>query len=187
MAGTGRAAELGVLFKGGEVFERARDVDVVLLDKTGTVTEGRMTLAEDVPFGPDIGRDEVLVLAAAVEAGSEHPIARAIVDGARGFVIPDAGAFRAMPGAGRPARRWPVTRSGSDGPPTCLTNSPRSSIGLSAEGATVVAVWRDGSPVGVDRGERPGQGRSRRRRGTHGGTGPRRRHGDRAIDAQRPR
>src|SRR3989442_8294970 len=50
MAGTGRAAELGVLFKGGEVFEAARDADIVLLDKTGTITEGKMLLAEAVPF-----------------------------------------------------------------------------------------------------------------------------------------
>ena len=84
MAGTGRAAELGVLFKGGEVFERARDADVILLDKTGTVTEGMMSLTEVVPFGPGVDGDDVLSVAAAAETGSEHPIARAIVRGASG-------------------------------------------------------------------------------------------------------
>src|SRR5262249_6015142 len=89
IGGSGRAAELGILFKGGEVFEMARRIDVVLLDKTGTLTEGVMTLAEVVPAA---GRtvDGVLTLAAAVERGSEHPIAKALVAAAaeRGLVVP---------------------------------------------------------------------------------------------------
>ncbi len=100
MAGTGRAAELGVLFKGGEVFERARDADIVLLDKTGTVTEGTMTLHDVVPFGAGLEADELLAMAAATESGSEHPIARAIVRGAAEITIPEATGHQVKPGAG---------------------------------------------------------------------------------------
>ena len=99
MAGSGRAAELGILFKGAEVFEASRSIDVVLLDKTGTVTEGRMSLAEVLAVDGDT--DELLRLAAAVEAGSEHPIAAAIVSGARvrGLRVPTGEHFSVQPGA----------------------------------------------------------------------------------------
>lgn len=78
LVGTGRGAQLGVLIKGPEVLESTRRVDTIVLDKTGTVTSGRMTLLEVVPAE---GQDpqEVLRLAAAVEEASEHPIAQAIV------------------------------------------------------------------------------------------------------------
>jgi P-type Cu+ transporter len=78
MVGTGRAAQLGVIIKGGEVLEDTRRIDTIVLDKTGTVTEGRMTLVDVVAPGTDAG--EILRVAAAVEARSEHPIARAIAD-----------------------------------------------------------------------------------------------------------
>ncbi|KGN37102.1 heavy metal translocating P-type ATPase [Knoellia subterranea] len=81
MVGTGRGAQLGILIKGPEVLESTRQVDAVVLDKTGTVTTGQMTLADVVP-APGEDRDEVLRVAAALEHGSEHPIARAIVTGA---------------------------------------------------------------------------------------------------------
>ncbi|WP_448618388.1 heavy metal translocating P-type ATPase [Geodermatophilus sp. URMC 65] len=77
MVGTGRGAQLGILIKGPEVLESTRAVDTVVLDKTGTVTTGRMTLHDVVPAtGEDA--DRVLALAGAVESGSEHPVARAI-------------------------------------------------------------------------------------------------------------
>ncbi|MGH3348857.1 MAG: heavy metal translocating P-type ATPase, partial [Nocardioides sp.] len=83
MVGTGRGAQLGILIKGPEVLESTRAVDTVVLDKTGTVTTGEMTLAEvRVAEGED--DDEVLRLAGAVEDASEHPIARAVAEGARG-------------------------------------------------------------------------------------------------------
>jgi P-type Cu+ transporter len=76
MVGTGRAAQLGVIIKGGEILEDTRRIDTIVLDKTGTVTEGRMALVDVVaPAGEG---DELLALAAAVEARSEHPIARTI-------------------------------------------------------------------------------------------------------------
>ena len=77
LVGTGRGAQLGILIKGPEVLESTRRVDTVVLDKTGTVTTGRMALVE-VYAAPGQSRDRVLALAAAVESGSEHPIARAI-------------------------------------------------------------------------------------------------------------
>lgn len=82
MVGTGRGAQLGILIKGPEVLETTRAVDTIVLDKTGTVTTGRMALlATHVARGTDAG--EVLRVAGALEHSSEHPIARAIADGAR--------------------------------------------------------------------------------------------------------
>jgi Cu+-exporting ATPase len=82
LVGTGRGAQLGILIKGPEVLESTRTVDTIVLDKTGTVTTGRMTLTEVVPADGET-RDEVLRVAGAIEDGSEHPIARAIVRAAR--------------------------------------------------------------------------------------------------------
>ena len=77
LVGTGRGAQLGMLIKGPEVLESTRRVDTVVLDKTGTVTTGRMTLVDVVPASGE-DRAELLRLAGAVEAASEHPIARAV-------------------------------------------------------------------------------------------------------------
>jgi Cu+-exporting ATPase len=82
MVGTGRGAQLGILIKGPEVLESTRRVDTVVLDKTGTITTGKMTLLDVVPAdGEDTG--EILALAGALEDSSEHPIAQAIAKGAR--------------------------------------------------------------------------------------------------------
>jgi len=99
MVSTGKGAELGVLIKGGEALQRAGDITTVVLDKTGTVTEGRPTVTDIViaPTGEfigDAGRDELLSLIASVETMSEHPLADAIVRHARerelAVVSPDA-------------------------------------------------------------------------------------------------
>jgi Cu+-exporting ATPase len=124
MVGTTIAASNGVLFKGGDVLERAKDVDTVVFDKTGTLTTGTMALTDVVALGPppddrddgatataDGGQrlqgdrptdDAVLRLAAAAERGSEHPLADAIVDGARerGIELPTAADFESVPGQG---------------------------------------------------------------------------------------
>ena len=78
MVGTGRGAQLGIIIKGGEMLEQTRLVDVAVLDKTGTLTEGRMQLVDVISEDPS-GADALLNIAAAVEARSEHPIAVAIV------------------------------------------------------------------------------------------------------------
>ncbi len=82
LVGTGRGAQLGILIKGPQVLESTRRVDTIVLDKTGTVTTGRMTLVATAPVA-GITEEELLGLAGAAETGSEHPIARAIVSGAR--------------------------------------------------------------------------------------------------------
>ncbi|MCG7494268.1 heavy metal translocating P-type ATPase [Thalassobius sp. Cn5-15] len=98
MVGTGRAAELGVLFRKGDALQRLQDVQLVAFDKTGTLTEGRPTLTDfEVVEGLD--RDHVLRLVAAVERASEHPIAAAIV-AAAGSNLPRAEKFGAMAGYG---------------------------------------------------------------------------------------
>ncbi|MCY3920612.1 MAG: heavy metal translocating P-type ATPase [Chloroflexi bacterium] len=104
MAGSGRAAELGVLFRSAEAIERLAAVDTVVFDKTGTLTRGEPAL-QDVALLPGHDRGDVLAAAAAVERDSEHPIARAIVDAARdaGLAHATARDFRATPGGGASA------------------------------------------------------------------------------------
>ena len=101
LVGTGRGAQLGILIKGPEVLERTRRITTVVLDKTGTLTEGRMALTDVTPLDGET-RGEVLRLAGAVEAASEHPIARAVADGARREVgaLPAVADFRNVPGVG---------------------------------------------------------------------------------------
>ncbi|MFB8006463.1 heavy metal translocating P-type ATPase [Nocardia sp. NPDC056000] len=81
LVGTGRGAQLGILIKGPQVLESTRRIDTVVLDKTGTVTTGKMTLAEAIPAS-NVDAAELLAVAAAVEHGSEHPVAKAVVKGA---------------------------------------------------------------------------------------------------------
>ncbi|MFC7222634.1 heavy metal translocating P-type ATPase [Halalkalicoccus sp. GCM10025322] len=126
MVGTSIGARNGVLFKGGDVLERAKDVDTVVFDKTGTLTEGEMELTDVVPLdgahavadgGPETAADggagmleersetdeeTVLRIAASAESGSEHPLARAIVAGAdeRGIDVADPDEFENVPGHG---------------------------------------------------------------------------------------
>lgn len=104
MVGTGRAAELGVLFRRGEALQSLRDVQAVAFDKTGTLTLGRPALT-DVVIADGFTEAEVLSLVAAVERRSEHPIAQAIADGAqsRGLRVPEAQDFNALPGYGAEA------------------------------------------------------------------------------------
>jgi P-type Cu+ transporter len=82
LVGTGRGAQLGILIKGPEILESTRKVDTVVLDKTGTVTTGQMSLV-DVVTAPGTSAEEALALVGAVEDASEHPVARAIAAGAR--------------------------------------------------------------------------------------------------------
>ncbi|QTQ83868.1 copper-translocating P-type ATPase [Agrobacterium tumefaciens] len=101
MVGTGRAAEMGVLFRRGDALQTLRDADVIAVDKTGTLTLGKPTL---VHFTTTEGfdQDEVLRLVASLESRSEHPIAEAIVEAAKhgGLTLADAAGFEATPGFG---------------------------------------------------------------------------------------
>jgi len=82
VAGTGLGARLGILFKDGEALEKASSIQLVVMDKTGTVTKGRPRVISAIPIN-NTGRDELLVLSASLEAGSEHPVAKAIIQYAR--------------------------------------------------------------------------------------------------------
>ncbi|HNV41174.1 MAG TPA: copper-translocating P-type ATPase, partial [Ornithinibacter sp.] len=101
LVGTGRGARLGILIKGADVLEDTRRIDTVVLDKTGTVTSGDMTLV-DVATAGRLPKDQALRAAAAVETGSEHPVARAVVTAAasRAIDVPRATDFVSLPGAG---------------------------------------------------------------------------------------
>jgi heavy metal translocating P-type ATPase len=102
--GAGQAAERGVLMRTGEAFQGLRRVERVVFDKTGTLTEGRPALREIVPVA--CAEDQLLMLAGAVEAGSEHPLARAVVEEAfkRRIALPEVQGFEAIAGQGVQAR-----------------------------------------------------------------------------------
>ncbi len=158
LVGTGRGAQLGILIKGPEVLESTRVVDTIVLDKTGTVTTGRMTLVDVLPAaGTDVR--ELLRLAGALEHASEHPIARAIASGATerlGDRLPDVADFSSTSGlgvagvvdghavvAGRPAwleSEWSQPLDGT------LT---RSQVAAEERGQTVIAVGWDGRAQGL--------------------------------------
>ena len=100
MVGTGRAAECGILVKSAESFEKAKKIDTVVLDKTGTITEGRPQVTDVVSRA--LGREEVLAVLAALERPSEHPLAEAVLREAVRSGVPrlEADAFRVVPGLG---------------------------------------------------------------------------------------
>jgi len=103
MAGTGKGAEKGILFKRAEALEKATELDTIVLDKTGTITEGKPAVADLVPITAIVSsQDELLKLAASVEQGSEHPLGKAIVREAksRGIELTDPGNFQAHGGFG---------------------------------------------------------------------------------------
>ena len=105
MVGSGRAAQMGIVIKGIDVLQSTRRIDTVVLDKTGTVTTGVMTLV-DVMCVDGVSRDEALLNAGAVEKSSEHPIARAIVRAAEEEVgvLPPLDEFESLPGVGASGR-----------------------------------------------------------------------------------
>ncbi|MCO7202777.1 heavy metal translocating P-type ATPase [Microbacterium sp. CnD16-F] len=142
LVGTGRGSQLGILIRGPQVLEQTRTVDTIVLDKTGTVTTGRMSVTEVLPSG--VSREELLAVAAAVESGSEHPVARAIVAASTpggvesfqshaGFGVQGVVAGAAVV-AGRPswlAEQWAVA------------------VPADLPEGTVVAVARDGEYLGA--------------------------------------
>ncbi len=138
MVGTGRGAQLGILIKGPEVLESTRTIDTIVLDKTGTVTTGQMTLA-GVRAAEGEDPAEVLRLAGAVEDASEHPIARAVADGARRQgVLPAVSDFEGLAGHG--------VRGRVEGREVTV-GRPATDVGHPA-GHTVVEVSWEGAPRG---------------------------------------
>ena len=157
VAGIGRGARDGILVKGGEFLEMSARISAVALDKTGTLTEGRPSLTDVVALAPGITQDDVLMIAARAEAGSEHPLARAVLDAARnaGLTVP-----------GLPSSTEPVPGKGI----IAMVDGARVLVGnlallaadgvdataadlvvdeLAAAGRTPMVVARDGVVLGV--------------------------------------
>ncbi|MCX2963627.1 heavy metal translocating P-type ATPase [Gordonia sp. NPDC062954] len=154
MVGTGRGAQLGVLLKGPEVLESTKRVDTIVLDKTGTVTTGEMSLQSMVVVADGPGEERALRSAAAVESGSEHPIGRAIVAAAgRRYAgpTPQVTDFRAIEGSGVGGAvdglRVVVEKPSSD---VALPESLSAAVAeAQSSGATAVIVSFDDRPVAV--------------------------------------
>jgi Cu+-exporting ATPase len=155
MVGTGRGAQMGILIKGPEVLESTRRVDTVVLDKTGTVTTGSMTLHGTHP-AEGVDERELLRLAGAVEHASEHPVARAIAAGAgqRVGTLPAVEGFVNLPGRGVrghvEGREVTVGRLTADGAAPELPEAlARAKDAAEGAGHTAVVVSWDGAPRGV--------------------------------------
>lgn len=156
MVGVGRGAREGVLIKDALALETLEKVDVLVVDKTGTLTAGRPALTDTVPLG-NIAENELLRIAAAVERRSEHPLGHAIVEAAlqRKLDVPDVTAFASMTGGGISGRVEEheiligkpelLAERGVQGVPEAAPQADA----LRSRGATVVYVARDGQPIGL--------------------------------------
>ena len=155
MVATGRGAERGVLFKGGNILQRAAELDVVVLDKTGTITAGSPAVTDVWALGA--GKDtEMLAAAAALEKMSEHPLGEAIVAEARarGLAVPEVAEFQVTPGKGAVGvvggvgvivgNRAMLADWGVDPAPLAAEADQ-----LAARGATAVLVAIGGEPAGI--------------------------------------
>jgi len=155
LVGTGRGAQLGILIRGPQVLEDTRKIDTVLLDKTGTITEGNLSVTSITP-AEGFSRGELLALAGAVESGSEHPIAHAIVAAARAKApLPAATSFTSAPGGG--VRAAVGTRAVVAGRESWLaengielTDAHRAGLAAAQQsGATSIMIGVDGSFAGL--------------------------------------
>jgi Cu+-exporting ATPase len=155
MAGTGKAAEFGILFKGADAVEAMSRVDTVVLDKTGTLTRGQPSLTDVIAAEPG-GGDRILVLAASAEKNSEHPLGEAIVRAAaeRGLAVAEPASFESLPGRGVEVtvdgrqvllgNRQLLAERGVD-VAALLAGAER----LEGEGKTVMFVAVDGAAAGL--------------------------------------
>ncbi len=152
MVGTGKGAENGVLIRDGAALETAHRLQTIVLDKTGTITQGKPRLTDVVLFAAHdgLGENELLTLVAAAERGSEHPLAAAVLAAAaeRGLTVPPAASFEALAGHG--------IRAVVDGHDVVAGNALLTGAAddervakLSAEGKTVISVAVDGRPAGA--------------------------------------
>ena len=152
MVGTGRGAQLGIVIKGGEVLEATRTVDTAVLDKTGTITEGKMRLV-DVLAAPGVDERELLRRAGAVEHASEHPIAQAVARGAgeRGVELVAPESFDNLAGSGvrGSVDRAEVTVGRRELVGRIPDGLERAAAGAEAEGRTVVFAAWDGAVRGA--------------------------------------
>lgn len=155
MVGVGRAAEMGILIRNGEALQRTGQLDTIVLDKTGTITEGRPAVTSLVP-AKGVSEDELLGLATALEKGSEHPLARAVLDAAaeRKIELPVVEGFEAVAGFGVQGRAGDdrlvlgkpgfMRRESVD-----LGETAAHGEALASEGQTVIYLARNGVFVGM--------------------------------------
>jgi Cu+-exporting ATPase len=155
MVGTGRAAENGILIRGGEALEAARRIDTVVLDKTGTLTRGKPSVVA-VETTDGLANDDLLRLAAAAEVGSEHPLGEAIVARARelGLALPAVEQFEAVPGKGIQAQVdgrpvWLGNRALLEERGLALDGLVERADALARNGATPMYVVVEQQPAGL--------------------------------------
>ncbi|RWH72036.1 heavy metal translocating P-type ATPase [Mesorhizobium sp.] len=153
MTATGRGAHAGVLIKEAAALERFASVDTLIVDKTGTLTEGKPRLTDVVPAG-DIDENELLGLAAALEKGSEHPLAEAIVEGAvaRGMKLAEAVGFEAVTGkgvSGTVSGRKVALGNGAMMADLGVETPAANAEAMQAEGKTAMFVAVDGGFAGI--------------------------------------
>jgi Cd2+/Zn2+-exporting ATPase len=151
VAGIGRAAKDGVLIKGGEYLERAAKVDAVVVDKTGTLTKGRPELTDVIVLDPAYTTDEVLRFAARAETASEHPLAAAIIQGAKERGLEVEIVEKALPVAGKGIHATVDGREVVVGSADLLDDAPDDSalIELNEHGKTAMYVGVDGKAIGI--------------------------------------
>ncbi|EFV91036.1 cation transport ATPase [Dietzia cinnamea P4] len=151
VAGIGRSAKDGVLIKGGEYLESSARVDAVVVDKTGTLTNGRPVLTDVDILDDDYSREQVLLLAARAETASEHPLAEAIISGARGAGLEVDLVEAAAPVAGKGIRAEVDGRVVSVGSADLLDHRPDNAriLELNEQGRTAMFVGVDGRAVGI--------------------------------------
>jgi len=156
MVATGKGAQRGILIRSAEALEAAHKLDTIVLDKTGTITKGEPSLTDVVPAADGLGKQELLRLVASAERSSEHPLAQAVVLGARdrGVRLAEPSAFDSVTGQGIHAtvdgrqvvvgRRSLLEGQGVDPAPLDETTER-----LAAEGKTAIYAAVDGAPAGV--------------------------------------
>lgn len=151
VAGIGRSAKDGVLIKGGEYLETSAKVDTVVVDKTGTLTNGRPELTNVDVLDPAYSDDEVLTLAARAETASEHPLAEAIIRGAENRGLTVAMVEKAEPVAGRGIRADVDGATVAVGSADLLDHAPDTTriLELNDQGKTAMYVGVDGRAIGI--------------------------------------
>lgn len=155
MVGTGKGAEYGILIKGGEALETTHKVDIIVFDKTGTITEGKPEVT-DIITSPDVTRERLLQIAASAEKGSEHPLGEAIVKKAEneGIQVLKADKFEAIPGHGIEVNIDGVNvlignRKLMDSRGISLNNLEEQSNRLASEGKTPMYVAMNNTISGI--------------------------------------
>lgn len=160
MVGTGKAAEKGILIKSAESLENLHSADTVVLDKTGTITTGHPAVTDVLVLDKALTQSAFLTCAAGLEKGSEHPLAKAIVERAatEGLPLPDSSDFSALPGRGVSAmvngQRWyggnlALIQEQGGLPGDSLSVFSQAVERLAGEGKTPLLFTRDGRPAGV--------------------------------------